>query len=93
MHYRVLTMIIIICYTLIYYKVGVFHFPGKPPFYSDNYSKLIEMILHQEPPPPRQTGDTCSLTHIVRTRICLHTDAESNTDVVVDKNISYYLAK
>ncbi|XP_047455886.1 serine/threonine-protein kinase ULK4 [Mugil cephalus] len=30
-------------------------YTGKPPFYSDSYTELTEMILHQEPPPPRQT--------------------------------------
>ncbi|XP_029308425.1 serine/threonine-protein kinase ULK4 isoform X2 [Cottoperca gobio] len=30
-------------------------YTGKPPFYSDNYTEMTEMILHQEPPPPRQT--------------------------------------
>ncbi|KAG8010251.1 Serine/threonine-protein kinase ULK4, partial [Nibea albiflora] len=28
---------------------------GKPPFYSDIYTELTEMILYQEPRPPRQT--------------------------------------
>uniref|UniRef100_A0AAQ4QEC8 Protein kinase domain-containing protein n=1 Tax=Gasterosteus aculeatus aculeatus TaxID=481459 RepID=A0AAQ4QEC8_GASAC len=32
-------------------------FAGKPPFYSESYTEITEMILHQEPPPPRQTGD------------------------------------
>ncbi|XP_070691142.1 serine/threonine-protein kinase ULK4 [Pempheris klunzingeri] len=30
-------------------------YTGKPPFYSDSYNELIEMILHQDPSPPRQT--------------------------------------
>ncbi|KAM4736319.1 serine/threonine-protein kinase ULK4 isoform 2-T3 [Anableps anableps] len=30
-------------------------YTGKPPFYSDNHIELTEMILHQEPPPLRQT--------------------------------------
>ncbi|XP_042280032.1 serine/threonine-protein kinase ULK4 isoform X1 [Thunnus maccoyii] len=30
-------------------------YTGKPPFCSDSYTELSEMILHQEPPPPRQT--------------------------------------
>ncbi|XP_044062547.1 serine/threonine-protein kinase ULK4 isoform X3 [Siniperca chuatsi] len=30
-------------------------YTGKPPFYSDSCTELTEMILHQEPPPPRQT--------------------------------------
>ncbi|XP_069549236.1 serine/threonine-protein kinase ULK4 [Brachyistius frenatus] len=30
-------------------------YTGKPPFYSDSYTELTEMILHQEPSPPRQT--------------------------------------
>ncbi|XP_076006608.1 serine/threonine-protein kinase ULK4-like [Genypterus blacodes] len=29
-------------------------YTGKPPFYSENYNKLIEMILHQDPPPLTQ---------------------------------------
>ncbi|XP_070407684.1 serine/threonine-protein kinase ULK4-like isoform X1 [Nothobranchius furzeri] len=29
---------------------------GKPPFSSDSLTDLTEMILHQEPPPLRQTG-------------------------------------
>ncbi|KAM7382570.1 hypothetical protein PAMP_002296 [Pampus punctatissimus] len=35
---------------IIYYM-----YTGKPPFCSDSYTELSEMILHQEPPPPRQT--------------------------------------
>uniref|UniRef100_A0A7N6B4Q0 Protein kinase domain-containing protein n=1 Tax=Anabas testudineus TaxID=64144 RepID=A0A7N6B4Q0_ANATE len=31
-------------------------YTGKPPFYSDNYTELTDMILRQEPPPPRHTG-------------------------------------
>ncbi|KAK2910518.1 serine/threonine-protein kinase ULK4 [Channa argus] len=31
-------------------------YTGKPPFYSDNYTELKEMILHQEPLPPRQSA-------------------------------------
>ncbi|XP_025767580.1 serine/threonine-protein kinase ULK4 isoform X2 [Oreochromis niloticus] len=30
-------------------------YTGKPPFCSDNYTELREMILNEEPPPPRQT--------------------------------------
>ncbi|XP_072250819.1 serine/threonine-protein kinase ULK4 [Leuresthes tenuis] len=30
-------------------------YTGKPPFYSDSYTKLTEMILYQEAPPPRQS--------------------------------------
>ncbi|XP_035986139.1 serine/threonine-protein kinase ULK4 isoform X4 [Fundulus heteroclitus] len=30
-------------------------YTGKPPFCSDNHSDLKEMILHQEPPPLKQT--------------------------------------
>nr|XP_020452545.1 serine/threonine-protein kinase ULK4 isoform X2 [Monopterus albus] len=30
-------------------------YTGKPPFCSDSYTELAEMILHQDPPPPRQT--------------------------------------
>ncbi|XP_027143141.1 serine/threonine-protein kinase ULK4 isoform X1 [Larimichthys crocea] len=30
-------------------------YTGKPPFYSDIYTELTEMILYQEPRPPRQT--------------------------------------
>ncbi|XP_026229150.1 serine/threonine-protein kinase ULK4 isoform X2 [Anabas testudineus] len=30
-------------------------YTGKPPFYSDNYTELTDMILRQEPPPPRHT--------------------------------------
>ncbi|XP_056235896.1 serine/threonine-protein kinase ULK4 isoform X1 [Seriola aureovittata] len=30
-------------------------YTGKPPFFSDSYTELTEMILYQEPPPPRQT--------------------------------------
>ncbi|XP_070768283.1 serine/threonine-protein kinase ULK4 [Enoplosus armatus] len=30
-------------------------YTGKPPFYSDSYTELTDMILHQEPPPPKQT--------------------------------------
>ncbi|XP_040900709.1 serine/threonine-protein kinase ULK4 [Toxotes jaculatrix] len=30
-------------------------YTGKPPFCSDSYTELTEVILHQEPPPPRQT--------------------------------------
>ncbi|XP_031134163.1 serine/threonine-protein kinase ULK4 isoform X1 [Sander lucioperca] len=30
-------------------------YTGTPPFYSDNYTEMTEMILHQEPPSPRQT--------------------------------------
>ncbi|XP_054478447.1 serine/threonine-protein kinase ULK4 isoform X2 [Anoplopoma fimbria] len=32
-----------------------FMFSGKPPFYSESYTEITEMILHQEPPPPTQT--------------------------------------
>ncbi|XP_028984122.1 serine/threonine-protein kinase ULK4 isoform X3 [Betta splendens] len=35
-------------------------FSGKPPFHSDNYSELTEMILHQEPTPPRQAASPSS---------------------------------
>ncbi|KAM8869526.1 serine/threonine-protein kinase ULK4 isoform 2-T2 [Spinachia spinachia] len=28
---------------------------GKPPFYSESYTEMTKMILHHEPPPPRQT--------------------------------------
>uniref|UniRef100_A0A8C9ZK70 Unc-51 like kinase 4 n=1 Tax=Sander lucioperca TaxID=283035 RepID=A0A8C9ZK70_SANLU len=31
-------------------------YTGTPPFYSDNYTEMTEMILHQEPPSPRQTA-------------------------------------
>ncbi|XP_059196171.1 serine/threonine-protein kinase ULK4 [Centropristis striata] len=30
-------------------------YAGKPPFYYDSYTKMSNMILHEEPPPPRQT--------------------------------------
>ncbi|KAI3360784.1 hypothetical protein L3Q82_013026, partial [Scortum barcoo] len=30
-------------------------YTGKPPFCSDSNTEVREMILHQEPPPPRQT--------------------------------------
>ncbi|KAK5892707.1 hypothetical protein CesoFtcFv8_013061 [Champsocephalus esox] len=30
-------------------------YTGKPPFYSESYTKMTEMILCQEPPPLRQT--------------------------------------
>ncbi|XP_056300936.1 serine/threonine-protein kinase ULK4 isoform X8 [Pseudoliparis swirei] len=30
-------------------------FTGKPPFYSESSADITEMILHQEPPPPRPT--------------------------------------
>ncbi|XP_008297423.1 serine/threonine-protein kinase ULK4 [Stegastes partitus] len=30
-------------------------YTGKPPFCSDNHTELTEMILHQDPPPLRQT--------------------------------------
>ncbi|XP_075937519.1 serine/threonine-protein kinase ULK4 [Anarhichas minor] len=30
-------------------------FTGKPPFYSESYTEITELILHQEPPAPRQT--------------------------------------
>ncbi|KAL3981080.1 sialic acid binding Ig-like lectin 10 [Sarotherodon galilaeus] len=30
-------------------------YTGKPPFCSDNYTELREMVLNKEPPPPRQT--------------------------------------
>ncbi|KAM7420340.1 hypothetical protein PAMA_014859 [Pampus argenteus] len=36
---------------IIYYM-----YTGKPPFCSDSYTELSEMILHQEPPTPRQTA-------------------------------------
>uniref|UniRef100_A0A8K9Y0C0 Unc-51 like kinase 4 n=1 Tax=Oncorhynchus mykiss TaxID=8022 RepID=A0A8K9Y0C0_ONCMY len=31
-------------------------FSGKPPFFSETFSELIELILLQDPPSPRQTG-------------------------------------
>ncbi|XP_026149297.1 serine/threonine-protein kinase ULK4 isoform X2 [Mastacembelus armatus] len=31
-------------------------YTGKPPFFSDSYTELADMILHQDPPPPRQTA-------------------------------------
>uniref|UniRef100_A0A7N6C2W2 Protein kinase domain-containing protein n=1 Tax=Anabas testudineus TaxID=64144 RepID=A0A7N6C2W2_ANATE len=44
-------------------------YTGKPPFYSDNYTELTDMILRQEPPPPRHTGKyTCSLAY----SMCTH---------------------
>ncbi|KAK9513459.1 hypothetical protein VZT92_026990 [Zoarces viviparus] len=30
-------------------------FTGQPPFYSESYTEITELILHQEPPAPRQT--------------------------------------
>uniref|UniRef100_A0AAX7TGF9 Protein kinase domain-containing protein n=1 Tax=Astatotilapia calliptera TaxID=8154 RepID=A0AAX7TGF9_ASTCA len=38
-------------------------YTGTPPFFSDNYTELREMILNKEPPPPRQTGDKHFLAH------------------------------
>lgn len=49
-----------------------FCFTGKPPFYSDSCTELTEMILHQEPPPPRQTGNTHSLTY-THAHACIQT--------------------
>ncbi|KAM9852569.1 serine/threonine-protein kinase ULK4 [Aulostomus maculatus] len=36
-------------------SVLYYMYTGKPPFYSDSDTELIDMILHQEPSPPRQT--------------------------------------
>ncbi|XP_062926158.1 serine/threonine-protein kinase ULK4 isoform X2 [Mobula hypostoma] len=33
-------------------------FTGKPPFFSENLSALVEMILHEDPPPLRPQGRT-----------------------------------
>ncbi|XP_072139891.1 serine/threonine-protein kinase ULK4 isoform X2 [Mobula birostris] len=33
-------------------------FTGKPPFFSENLSALVEMILHEDPPPLRPQGPT-----------------------------------
>ncbi|XP_055509244.1 serine/threonine-protein kinase ULK4 isoform X1 [Leucoraja erinacea] len=33
-------------------------FTGKPPFFSENLSELTEMILHEDPPPPKPQGPT-----------------------------------
>lgn len=35
-------------------------YTGKPPFYSDSNAELTEMILQQEPPPPRQVASGSS---------------------------------
>uniref|UniRef100_A0A8D3EDR1 Unc-51 like kinase 4 n=1 Tax=Scophthalmus maximus TaxID=52904 RepID=A0A8D3EDR1_SCOMX len=45
-------------------------YTGKPPFYSDSCTELSEMIMYQEPPPPRQTGNAYAFTY---THLCLHT--------------------
>ncbi|XP_059801709.1 serine/threonine-protein kinase ULK4 isoform X11 [Hypanus sabinus] len=33
-------------------------FTGKPPFFSENLSALVEMILHEDPPPLKPQGPT-----------------------------------
>ncbi|XP_078269908.1 serine/threonine-protein kinase ULK4 isoform X2 [Rhinoraja longicauda] len=33
-------------------------FTGKPPFFSENLSELMEMILHEDPPAPKPQGPT-----------------------------------
>ncbi|KAB5586804.1 hypothetical protein PHYPO_G00005730 [Pangasianodon hypophthalmus] len=34
-------------------------FTGKPPFFSDTFSDLVELILHEDPPPLVQKGPSC----------------------------------
>ncbi|XP_064201657.1 serine/threonine-protein kinase ULK4 isoform X1 [Anguilla rostrata] len=36
-------------------------FTGKTPFFSDSLSDLIELILHEDVPPPRQKGTTACM--------------------------------
>ncbi|XP_017329549.1 serine/threonine-protein kinase ULK4 isoform X5 [Ictalurus punctatus] len=34
-------------------------FTGKPPFFSETFSDLVELILHEDPPPLLQKGPSC----------------------------------
>ncbi|XP_060726102.1 serine/threonine-protein kinase ULK4 [Tachysurus vachellii] len=34
-------------------------FTGKPPFFSETFSELVELILHEDPPPLVQKGPSC----------------------------------
>ncbi|KAK3572051.1 hypothetical protein QTP86_022280 [Hemibagrus guttatus] len=34
-------------------------FTGKPPFFSEAFSELVELILHEDPPPLVQKGHSC----------------------------------
>ncbi|XP_062847526.1 serine/threonine-protein kinase ULK4 isoform X2 [Trichomycterus rosablanca] len=34
-------------------------FTGKPPFFSETYTDLVDLILHADPPPPVQKGPGC----------------------------------
>lgn len=39
-----------------------FHlFLGRPPFFSENFSELIEKILYEDPLPPRPRGNVLFL--------------------------------
>ncbi|XP_067910530.1 serine/threonine-protein kinase ULK4 isoform X2 [Heterodontus francisci] len=33
-------------------------FAGKPPFFSENFSELVEMVLYEDPLPPKPQGST-----------------------------------
>ncbi|KAL7887372.1 hypothetical protein AOLI_G00050930 [Acnodon oligacanthus] len=35
-------------------------FAGKPPFFSESFTGLVDLILHEDPPPPTQKGPSCS---------------------------------
>uniref|UniRef100_A0A8B9RB00 Unc-51 like kinase 4 n=1 Tax=Astyanax mexicanus TaxID=7994 RepID=A0A8B9RB00_ASTMX len=35
-------------------------FTGNPPFVSETFTELVDLILHEDPPPPVQKGFTCS---------------------------------
>ncbi|XP_036441193.1 serine/threonine-protein kinase ULK4 [Colossoma macropomum] len=35
-------------------------FTGKPPFFTESFTDLVDLILHEDPPPPMQNGPGCS---------------------------------
>uniref|UniRef100_H3AG36 Protein kinase domain-containing protein n=1 Tax=Latimeria chalumnae TaxID=7897 RepID=H3AG36_LATCH len=35
-------------------------FSGRPPFFSESFSELMDQILYEDPPPPRPKGSTTS---------------------------------
>uniref|UniRef100_A0A3B4EAU1 Protein kinase domain-containing protein n=1 Tax=Pygocentrus nattereri TaxID=42514 RepID=A0A3B4EAU1_PYGNA len=35
-------------------------FAGKPPFFSESFTGLVDLILHEDPPTPMQKGPSCS---------------------------------
>ncbi|XP_059801701.1 serine/threonine-protein kinase ULK4 isoform X3 [Hypanus sabinus] len=50
-------------------------FTGKPPFFSENLSALVEMILHEDPPPLKPQG-TRTMVDVLKQESTLHWESE-----------------